>query len=69
MFLVLVKNITTHDLDENGKSVPEHLVIDNGIHSMKYMQQSLLERHGMRAYHGKLLLLLLLLKSYNYLNI
>ena len=52
MFLVLLKNITTHDLDENGKSVPDHLVIDNGIHSMKYMQQSLLERHGMRAYHG-----------------
>lgn len=52
MFLVLLKNITTHDLDENGKSVPDHLVIDNGIHSMKYMQQSLLERHGKKAYHG-----------------
>ena len=52
MFLILLKNITTHDLDENGKSVPAHLVIDNGIHSMKYMQQSLLDRHGMQAYHG-----------------
>jgi hypothetical protein len=52
MFLVLLKNITTHDLDENGKSVPDHLVIDNGIHSMKYMQHSLLERHKATAYHG-----------------
>ena len=30
MFLILLKNITTHDLDENGLSVNPELVIDKG---------------------------------------
>ena len=30
MFLILLKNVTTHDLDENGLSVQPELVIDKG---------------------------------------
>jgi hypothetical protein len=52
MYLVLLKNITTHDLDENGLSVKPHLVIDNGFHSLKYMQKSLLNKMNMTAYYG-----------------